>query len=519
MEWWQEAVIYEVYVRSFRDADGDGVGDLPGVLEKLDYLADLGVDALWLTPIHPSPDADVGYDVADHLAVDPRLGTVDDVDRLVGAAHARGIGVLLDLVVNHTSDQHPWFVASRASRDNPRRDWYIWRTGSPSSPPTNWRSMVGGSAWEYDAASGEYYLHTFLPEQPDLNWRSPAVRAALADAMRFWLGRGVDGFRVDALPLVIKDAKFRDNPADPRWRSGESDYRRLLPAHTVDQPEMAEVAAFLRTVVDEYPRCVLVAEMGLPPARAERYYTSIHVPFNFGLITEPWTAPRLARRISAHLDALPAGATPNWVLGSHDVHRLATRLGPARARVAAVVALTLPGTVTLYCGDELGLPDNPRLPHQPRDGFGRRNPTLSRDPARAPMPWDSSSHRGFSQSEPWLPTYAGADALDVAAQRQSPASALTLYRRLLELRRTLGWSRGSVSPPEGRTGELVYDLHVNGRNYGVIARIDDGEHTTPLPIPGRLLLRASQPLPPTTALVDAVTLTGPDAVVVELAAD
>lgn len=517
MAWWQQAVVYEVYVRSFRDADGDGVGDLPGVLERLEYLAELGVDAIWLTPIHPSPDADVGYDVADHWAVDPRLGTVDDVDGLLGAAHARGMRVLLDLVVNHTSDRHPWFEASRVSRDDPRRDWYIWRGGPPEALPTNWRSIAGGSAWQYDAASGEHYLHTFLPEQPDLNWRNADLRAAIAEAMRFWLARGVDGFRVDALPLVVKDAQFRDNPPNPRWTPGQSDYRRLVPAHTVDQPEMAEVTAFLRAVVDEYPERVLAAEMGLPPARAARYYDHIHVPFNFGLITEPWTAPRLARRIAAHLEALPADASPNWVLGNHDGRRLASRLGHARARVAAVLGLTLPGTVTLYYGDELGLPDSPRAPEVPRDGFGRRDVALSRDPARAPMPRDGSAHGGFSVGEPWLPTYADAGTIGVAAQHGDPASFLGLYRRLLALRRELGWGGGRVTMPEGSAGELVYELDVDGRRYRVVARIDDGACTMPLVFPGRVLLRASEPVPAAPALVDAVTLAGPDAAVVELA--
>jgi alpha-glucosidase len=513
-----EAVLYEIYVRSFRDTDGDGVGDLAGILQTLGYVADLGADALWLTPIHPSPDADLGYDVADYTAVDPRLGTLDDLDRLVAAAHGRGLRVLLDLVVNHTSDRHPWFAASRASRDDPRRDWYIWRPGPADAPPTNWRSVAGGSAWQYDPASGEHYLHTFLPEQPDLNWRNPAVRAAIADAMRFWLGRGVDGFRVDALPLLVKDDRFRDNPPNPHWRPEEPDYRRETPAHTVDQPEMADVIAFLRAVVDEYPDRVLAAEMGLPPARAARYHAAIHVPFNFGLITEPWTAPRLHRRIAAHLEALPHGASPNWVLGNHDVHRLATRLGPARARVAAVIGLTLPGTVTLYYGDELGLPDSPLLPGVPRDGFGRLDPTRSRDPARAPMPWDGSRHGGFSAAEPWLPAYADAETIGVAAQRDDPSSCLSLYRRLLALRRGLGWAGAPCTGLRSTGGELAYDREVQDRLYRVVARVDDGEVTVPLPAPGRVLLSARDPQPADAPPVEAVTLTGPDAVVVDLAA-
>jgi len=519
MERWSNAVLYEIYVRSFRDTDADGIGDLPGVLEKLGYVAELGVDAVWLTPIHPSPDADLGYDVADYTAVDPRLGTLDDVDRLIAATHDRGMRLLLDLVVNHTSDRHPWFTASRASRGDPRRDWYIWRPGPPHAPPTNWRSIAGGSAWQHDAVTGEHYLHTFLPEQPDLNWRNPAVRAAIADAMRCWLDRGVDGFRLDALPLVMKDAGFHDNPPNPRWKPGQSDYRRLTPAHTVDQPEMAEVIGFLRAVVDEHPDRVLVAEMGLPPARAARYHEAIHVPFNFGLITEPWTAPRLRRRIAAHLDALPAGASPNWVLGSHDVHRLAARLGPARARVAAVIGLTLPGTVTLYYGDELGLPDNPLQGDVPRDGFARNDPARSRDPARAPMPWEGGAHGGFSVHEPWLPAYADAEAIGVAAQRRDPSSFLSLYRRLLRLRHMLGWARAPCTGLSSTDAELAYDRHVDGRHHRVIARVEDGEVTVALPAPGRVLLSAREPDPTAGAVVDAVTLAGPDAVVMEVAAD
>jgi alpha-glucosidase len=519
VERWNEAVLYEIYVRSFRDTDGDGIGDLAGVLEKLGYVAELGVDAVWLTPIHPSPDADLGYDVADYTAVDPRLGTLDALDRLLADAHDRGLQVLLDLVVNHTSDRHPWFTASRASRDGPWRDWYIWRPGPPDAPPTNWRSIAGGSAWRHDAASGGHYLHTFLPEQPDLNWRNPAVRAAIADAMRFWLDRGADGFRLDALPLLIKDDRFGDNPPNPDWRPGESDYRRVTPALTVDQPEMADVIAFLRSVLDEYPHRVLVAEMGLPPARAARYHVAIHVPFNFGLITEPWTAPRLHRRIAAHLDALPDGASPNWVLGNHDVHRLASRLGPRRARVAAVIGLTLPGTVTLYYGDELGLTDSPLLPDVPRDGFGRLDPARSRDPARAPMPWDGSRHGGFSAAEPWLPAYPDAAAVGVAAQRDDPSSCLALYRRLLALRRMLGWAGGPCTGLRSTDSELAYDREVEGRQYRVVARLEDGDVTVPLPAPGRVLLSACEPHPAEAAPVEAVTLAGPDAVVVALTPD
>ena len=495
---WRETVLYEIYVRSFRDANGDGVGDLPGVLERLDYVAWLGADAIWLTPIHPSPDADLGYDVADYTAVEPRLGTLEDLDRLLEAAHDRGLRVLLDLVLNHTSDRHPWF------REHP--EWYIRARGRP---PNNWLSIAGGPAWSYDAARDEHYLHTFLPEQPDLDWRNADLRAAIARAVRFWLDRGVDGFRLDALPVLIKDAQLRDNPPRDGWRPGQPEYARLRPARTVDQPEMDDVVAFLHGVVGEYEDRVLVAEMGLPPARAARYYAGIDVPFNFGLITEPWTAPRLQGRIAAHLEHLPEGASPNWVLGNHDVRRLAGRLGPERARVAALLGLTLPGTLTLYYGDELGLPDSPRRLPVPRDGFGRRDPARSRDPARAPMPWDGSAHGGFSSAEPWLPAYEDAGAIGVAAQKRDGGSFLSLYRRLLALRREHGWARGAVVGLSATETELIYD---RGR-HRVLARLEDGKRTIALPVPGRIVAGA-RPRP--DAVVDAVTLAGPDAVVVEL---
>jgi alpha-glucosidase len=463
MRVWKQAVIYEIYVRSFHDASGDGIGDLAGVLARLDHVRDLGADAIWLTPIHPSPDLDFGYDVLDYTSVHPALGTLDDLDRLVAAAHDAGIAVLLDWVVNHTSDRHPWFAESRASADSPRRDWYLWR-----AEPNNWRSRAGGSAWQRDPQTGEHYLHTFLPEQPDLNWRNPQVREAIANAMRFWLDRGIDGFRLDVLPLLIKDARFRDAPADQPRR------------YTVDQPEMLEVVGFLRAVADEYDGRALVAEMGLPPGRAARYHAAIDVPFNFGLITEPWEPRRLARRIAAHLDALPAGAEPNWVLGNHDVPRVAEHLGPALARVAAVLQMTLPGALTLYAGDELGLPGGPPAPGGPLD---RMAP--SRDPQRAPLPWDDSPHAGFSVHAPWLPSYAD-PALSVAAQRDDPASTLSLYRRLLALRREHRWAEGDVRALSATDDQLSYERVVDGRRHRVVASFAEAfEHGGPVLLTSR----------------------------------
>jgi alpha-glucosidase len=483
---WQRSLIYQVYVRSFLDGNGDGVGDLAGVAASFDYLTELGVTALWLSPIHPSPDADFGYDVTDYTAVDPRLGSLASMEELVALAHGRGIAVLLDWVVNHTSSRHPWFADALTSPESEHRDWYVFRPGrGPGQPPTNWRSMFGGSAWTYDRRSQQWYLHTFLPEQPDLNWRNPAVHSAIVDAMRFWLERGIDGFRLDSLPLFVKDDLLRDNPANQRWRPGEPDYWRLRPTHTVDQPEMLDVTRTLRGVVDEYQGRVLLGEMGLPPSRLARYHADIRIPLNFGLITEPWTADRLCARISAYLTALPPSAFPNWVLGNHDVSRVASRLGPGKARAAAVILLTLPGAITIYNGEELGLTDHPVSPVETRDPLGKTDLGRSRDPQRTPMPWNDQSNGGFSPVAPWLPVHPDHARLSVAAQRQDPTSMLTLYRKLIRLRREAPViALGQVDDLRSDNGVLSY----RRGSYHVFANLAEGPTTVPRPTPGRLIL-------------------------------
>jgi len=439
--WWQHGVIYQIYPRSFMDSDGDGVGDLPGILERLDHLTWLGVDAIWLSPIHPSPMDDFGYDVSDYTGVDPVFGTMDDLDRLVAAAHARGVRVLLDWVPNHTSDQHPWFRASRSSRDDPRRDWYVWRDPRPDGgPPSNWLRYVGDSAWRWDQATGQFYYRVFLDSQPDLNWRNPAVQEAMFDTLRFWLARGIDGFRIDALVVLVEDDQLRDNPPNPGYRPGRDlPYMRELSVWNVNRPETRELAARMRKVVDEFgDDRVLLAELGLPLEQIVAYYgdsDGIQVPFNFELLTTAWDASVIAGYVDRYLAALPAGAWPNWVLGNHDTPRVATRLGPAQARVAAMLLLTLPGTPTLYQGEELGLEDVPIPPGQVLDPIARLVPGRGRDPERTPMPWDGDPGAGFSTGRPWLPVGDGNRARNVAAQRDDPASMLTLHRRLLGLRR------------------------------------------------------------------------------------
>ncbi|MGH3148789.1 MAG: alpha-amylase family glycosyl hydrolase, partial [Rubrobacter sp.] len=328
--WWQRGVVYQVYPRSFMDGDGDGVGDLRGVTGRLDHLAWLGVDAVWLSPIFPSPMADFGYDIKDYTDVEPLFGTLEDFDRLRDEAHRRGIRIILDYVPNHTSDEHPWFVESRSSRDNPKRDWFIWRDAKPDgSPPNNWVGFFGGdSAWEWDEATGQYYLHLFEPKQPDLNWRNPEVREAMYDALRFWFERGVDGFRIDVLWLLIKDELLRDNPPNPDWKEGGRPSNRQLRVYSGDRPEIHEIVRALRAVADEYPGDrALIGELYLPLERLIAYYGTeldgVHLPFNFGLVTLPEWDPAAVRNLVAEYEAaLPEGAWPNWVLGNHDQPRI-----------------------------------------------------------------------------------------------------------------------------------------------------------------------------------------------------
>ena len=355
---------------------------------------------------------------------------------------ATGLKLLLDLVPNHSSDRHPWFQESRSSRDNPKRDWYIWRDPAPGGgPPNNWLSVFGGSAWEWDEASGQYYYHAFLKEQPDLNWRSPAVRTAMYDVLRFWFARGVDGFRIDVLWHLMKHAELPDNPPNPDYADGQPDDFRLLTRYSADQPEMDEIVREMRAVADEYDGRVLIGELYLPLRRLMRYYgedgRGIHLPFNFHLIGTPWRAEAIAALVEEYEGLLPPGAWPNWVLGNHDRPRVATRIGAAQARVAAVLLLTLRGTPTLYQGDELGLEDAEVPAAAARDPQWLREPhNYNRDRVRTPMPWTADEpHAGFSKVEPWLPLTPDWRQRNVESCRADEASVLALHRRLFALRR------------------------------------------------------------------------------------
>ena len=440
--WWQSGVVYQIYPLSFSDSNGDGMGDLRGIRERLDYLVWLGVDALWISPFYPSPMADFGYDVSDYCGVDARFGDVSEFDALLAEAHRRGLRIILDFIPNHTSDQHPFFQEARSSRESELRDYYIWRDPAPDGgPPNNWLSEFGGSAWQLDAATGQYYYHAFLKEQPDLNWRNPRVREAMHGFLRFWLERGVDGFRIDAIHHLFKDEALRNNPQNPEYRPGMSPRRRLIRKYTTDLPEVHDAVRELRALVESYGERVLIGEAWLPFDRLMAYYGAsldcFHLPFNFHLIGTRWEAPALRAMIDEYEAALPRGAWPNWVLGNHDRSRIATRVGRAQARVAAVLLCTLRGTPTLYYGDELGMVDVPIPPSLVQDPYEKNVPGLGlgRDPERTPMQWSPAAHAGFSSAAPWLPlsdTYARDN---VEVQREDPASLLSLYRALLALRR------------------------------------------------------------------------------------
>ena len=480
MVWWQWGVIYQIYPRSFQDGNGDGIGDLPGMLSQLEYLTWLGVDTIWLTPIYPSPMVDFGYDITNYTDVDPLFGNLATLDTLLEQAHRRDIKVIVDFVPNHTSDEHPWFLASGNSRQNSKRDWYVWADPKrDGSPPNNWLSVMGGSAWEWDASTGQYYLHTFLTEQPDLNWRNPAVKSAMFDIIRFWLDRGIDGFRVDAAHYILKDPHLRDNPPNPSQKpvllKPMGDYDSQLHLYDNGHADVHSVFRELRHLLDQYsidrPR-MLIGEVHILDRQVwASYYGAdldeLHLPFNFGLLGVAWTAQAVRQVVDMLEATLVPGAWPNYVLGNHDEARIVSRVGPAQARLAMLLLLTLRGTPTLYYGDEIGMHDGDIPPERIYDPMEKNKPGkgLGRDPERTPMQWDSSSNAGFCPPtiEPWLPIPADYQQLNVAVEREDPYSMLTLTHALLEFRRTTpALNRGSYRPVD----TIPEDCFVYLRQFG-----------------------------------------------------
>jgi alpha-glucosidase len=451
--WWRDGIIYQIYPRSFADSDQDGLGDLSGICNRLDYLSDLGVDAIWLSPIYPSPDVDFGYDVSNYTAVDPRFGTLEDFEVLVTEAHRRGIRVVMDMVLNHTSDQHSWFQASRQSRQDPKRDWYLWRDPAPGGgPPNNWQSVFGGSAWEFDPASGQYYYHMFYKEQPDLNWRNEEVRQAIMQVFRFWADRGVDGFRLDVFNVFYKHAEFPSNPA----KLGIRGFDRQQHLYDVDQPEMMGFCRDLRSLLDSYKERYAVGETFLSSPEKAALYTGpelLHAAFDFTFLENRWHPQGFLNSIQRWENAVPDDSWPTYVLGNHDVRRIATRYGRGesdeRLKVAAAMLLTLRGTPFVYYGDEIGMRDIPIRRSQILDPIGKRYWPFyaGRDGCRAPMQWDASTHAGFSSRQPWLPVHENYSFRNVAEQLADPHSLFNFYRRLIALRRELPVLRQGMFMP------------------------------------------------------------------------
>jgi alpha-glucosidase len=408
------------------------------------------------------------------------FGTMAQFDALLAATHDKGLKLILDLVPNHTSERHPWFIESRSSRDNPRRDWYIWRDPAPDGGvPNNWLSEFGGSAWQYDEATGQYYHHAFLAQQPDLNWRNPEVRAAIYDVMRFWLRKGVDGFRVDVIWHLIKDAEFRDNPLNPYYHEGRPPHEKLLMQHSTDQPEVHEVIAEMRRVTDAFGSRVLIGEIYLPVHRLVAYYgndlAGAHMPFNFALLSTLWSARSIEKIIEDYERALPAGAWPNWVLGNHDRPRVASRVGSEQARVAAMLLLTLRGTPTLYYGDEIGLHQVPITPENVRDPFEKNVPDIGvgRDGCRTPMQWDAGRYAGFSTVRPWLPLADNFIHENVAKLQADSTSILSFYKALIALRRRLPPLVTGAYEPIAAEGDLLL-YRRSGEQSGVVVALNLG---------------------------------------------
>jgi alpha-glucosidase len=444
-QWWQHAVFYEIYPRSFADSNNDGVGDLNGITAKLDYLKDLGVDAIWISPCFPSPQVDFGYDVSDYENIDPMYGTLADFDRLASEAHKRDIHIILDFVVNHTSDQHPWFLDSKSSRNSAHRDWYIWRDGKgPGQPPNNWVSIFGGPAWKFDPATNQYYYHIFYPQQPDLNWRNPAVKEAMFDVTRFWYNRGVSGFRLDAVDTLFEDPNLTDNPIVKPGKNAfgdpfeEKKYNSKL-------PEVHDVLRGLRNVADEYNAVLIGETWTADVAELNQYYgkgNELQLPMDFLFTTVNKLSVAEFRKQIAEVNA--AAGWPTFVISNHDIPRSYDRYGDGKhndeiAKLMAALYLTLRGTPIMYYGEEIGIKTTPPTRQEDvQDPIGRKGwpEEKGRDGERTPMQWNDSANAGFTKGKPWLPVPGTYKTHNVAEESKDSDSVLSFYKQLLKLRHT-----------------------------------------------------------------------------------
>ena len=503
--WWREAVFYQIYPLSFADSNGDGYGDLEGIISRLDYLSDtLGIDAIWFSPFYKSPMKDWGYDISDHTGVDPLFGDLATAERLIEEAHRRGLKVIVDYVMNHSSSEHPWFVESRSSKDNPKRDWYVWRDPKPDgSPPTNWISVFSGPAWTLDEQTGQYYRHTFLPHQPDLNWRNDEVLEASLDVARFWLDRGVDGFRLDTAHQMAKDPLERDNPPVPDdydrpWKD-MGEYDKFVHLYDYGHPDIHEWHRRFREVLDSYPHeTYSVGEIHIfdMPEWASYYgnLDELHAPFNFFLMAADFDAASLRAAVESVLWNVPVGGWTNWTLGNHDEQRLATRLGMENARLAALLLLTLRGSPFLYYGDELGMQDVEIPEAETLDPWGQRLHFLSRDGARTPMQWSADPNAGFGTAKPWLPVAPDYADRNVVAELEDDGSMLNLYRRILRLRNESEALRiGSfLAHPSSNEHVFVYRKEADHDTKTIALNLSDSFHDVAIKN-GSVVLSTSDP--------------------------
>ncbi|MGB9640183.1 MAG: alpha-amylase family glycosyl hydrolase [Anaerolineales bacterium] len=484
--WWRDGIIYQLYPRSFYDSNQDGIGDLPGIISHLDYLAELGIDAIWLSPFYPSPDKDFGYDISDHCAVDHRFGTLEDFDQLVEQAHRRNLRVILDLVLNHTSNEHAWFLESRQNRSNPKADWYIWQDGIPN----NWQSVFGGRAWTFDTQRGQYYYHMFLAEQPDVNWRNPEVRKAQLDVARFWLDRGVDGFRLDVFNVYFKDEKLRSNPATLGLRA----FDRQRHIYDTDQPEMIPLLQELRAILDRYPDRYAVGETFLSSTEKIARYVGkerLHAAFDFTFLE---SAPQPRKWLQAILNWEKLWQEyqiwPNYVLSNHDNPRAATRYTKGEddrlLKVLMMFLLTLRGTPFLYYGEEIGMRDVPLKRQEILDPPGKKYWPIykGRDGCRAPMQWDNGQYGGFSHAKPWLPIHPDFTQRNVRSQFANPDSLLNFTRRLIALRRENGalqHGEFEILTPQPKH-VLSYVRHGEGETFLIVLNFSSQATFVELPL-------------------------------------
>lgn len=531
-QWWKSGTVYQIYPRSFKDSNGDGIGDLQGIIDKLDTLNDgtensLGIDAIWISPFYPSPMADFGYDVADYCNVDPMFGDLETFDRLVEEAHKRGIKIIIDWVPNHTSDQHPWFLESRSSRDNPKRDWYIWRDPKPDgSRPNNWGSIFGGPAWEWDEKTGQYFYHMFVKQQPDLNWANPDVYQAMLDVLHFWFKRGVDGFRMDVVYLIAKTPGLPDNPIDPNANPDlpEDDiFSRQIHLYDGARPEVHEIIKEFRRISDQYDNRALIGEIWEDDIEKwVEYYgengDELQLPFNFRFIQlQKWTADGAKAIVDSMEGAIPPFAWPNYVIGNHDRTRPATRVGSeGQARVAGMMLLTLRGTPTLYQGDELGMLEAKIPPEKIQDPWGiNLGPERTRDGCRTPIQWDATPHAGFSTVEPWLPVqedYTWRNYEDMSADE---TSILSLYKKLIWLRKkTPALNIGSYTPVHAPDGVFAYIRAHEGQR--VLVGLNYTGESKPLTLPSLGTILLSTHLDRGGTVSGVIELRGDEGVIVTL---